>query len=96
MRVDVIEMYKYTHKVYQVAVLPYTIDDNASSRNNGFKIIKERCTHPKRRQFFGTHVNNIWNALPPEIVQAPSTNSFKSRSNKHWKNHYIRCENHTT
>ena len=86
-RGHVTEMYKYTNKVYQVAVLPYTLDDNASRRNNGFKIINVRCTHPKRRQF-DTDVNNIWNALPPEIVQVPNTNSFKSRQDKHWKNHH--------
>ena len=88
MRRDVIAMYKYTHKIYQVAVIPHTLDDNTSRRNNGFRIIKERCTHPQRRQFFGIHVNDIWNALPPEMVQAPSTKSFKSRLDKHWMNHY--------
>ena len=54
----VIEMYKYTHSIYQVAANPYILDDDGSRRKNGFNIIKERCTHPNSRQFFGNLVNN--------------------------------------
>ena len=76
---DVIEMYKYTHNIYQVAAIPYNLDEDTSGGNNSFKIIKERCTHPHGNQFFGNHVNNIWRALQPEVVQVPSTSCFKSR-----------------
>ena len=89
MRIDVIEMYKYTHNIYQVAVNPYTLDDDTSRRNNCFKIIKERCTHPHGGQFFGNHVNNTRDALLSEIIQASSINSFKSRLDRQWKIHFI-------
>ena len=80
------EMYKYTHNMYQIAATPYVLDDVTSKRYNGFKIIKERCTHPCGRQFFGNCVNNTWNALLSEIIQATSIDSFKSRLDSTWKN----------
>ena len=89
LRGDAIEMYKYTHNIYQVAATPYNLNEDISRMNNGIKIIKERCTYPHRRQFFGNCVNYMWNVLPPEVIQAPSTNSFKSRLNIKWKNHFI-------
>ena len=88
---DIIEICKYTHMIYQTTATPYNLYEDTSRRNNSFKIIKERCTHPHshRRQLFGNYVNNIWNVLPPDIAQAPSTNSFISRLDIHWKKHFV-------
>ena len=68
MRGDVAEMHKYTHNIYQVTANPHILDDYTSRRNTSLRIIKERCIHPYRRQFFGNRMNNT---LLSEIVQAP-------------------------
>ena len=87
MRGDVIETYKYTHRKYNVDSLPFDLVDEEShpTRNNGYKISKQRCTSGVRKDFLGNRVVNPWNSLPNEVVQAPSLNSFKARLDKHWE-----------
>ena len=84
-RGDVIEMYKYTHIIYNVPSKPFQLDNDESRRNNGYKLFKTRCATLTRRNFFGNRVLKCWNALPSEVVQAPNLNTFKARLNKHWK-----------
>ena len=87
LRGDVIETYKYTHSIYKVEVLPFKLDNDTSRRNNGYKILKERYKNACRQNYYGNRVVNGWNALPSEVVQAPSLNSFKSRIDRHWKDY---------
>ncbi len=92
MRGDAIETYKYTHRKYNVSPLPFELMDASTqpTRNNGFKITKERCTSRVRKDFLGNRVVNAWNSLPSEVVQAPSLNSFKARLDKYWESyHYL-------
>ncbi len=63
------------------------INEESITRDNGFKIYKEKSQTAVRANFFGNRVANIWNSLPTAIVQAPSLNSFKSRLDKLWKSH---------
>jgi len=37
-----------------------------------------------RQNFFSLRVINEWNKLPQEVVEAPSTNTFKNRLDKYW------------
>ena len=94
MRGDAIETYKFTHGKYNVSPLPFElVDENIQpTRNNGFKITKERCTSRARKDFFGNRVVNPWNALPSEVVQAPSLNSFKARLDKHWEGYHYETD----
>ena len=85
MRGDVIEMYKYTHGIYDVSKKPFQLDPDSSRRNNGCKLFKRRWKTPARTNFFGNRVLNSWNALPSEVVQAPTLNSFKRRLDNHWR-----------
>ncbi len=87
MRSDAIETYKYTHGKYNVDSLPFELVDEETqpTRNNGFKISKQRCTSRVRKDFLGNRIVNHWNSLPNEVVQAPSLNSFKARLDKHWE-----------
>ena len=39
-----------------------------------------------RRQCFSLRVVNDWNALPAEVVSAPSLNLFKAQMDAHWAN----------
>ena len=89
MRGDAIETYKFTHGKYNVSTLPFDLvdEDTQPTRNNGFKISKERCISRVRKDFLGNRVVNPWNSLPSEVVQTPSLNSFKARLDKHWESY---------
>ena len=91
MRGDAIEMYKYCHNEYQVTKSPFTYVRDANSqsitRDHGFKVRKEKTTTAVRTRFFGNRVSNMWNALPTDIVNAPSLNAFKNRLDDHWKSY---------
>ncbi len=92
MRGDAIETYKYTHGKYSVSSLPFELvdEDIQSTRNNGYKITKQRCVSCVRKDFLGNRVVNPWNSLPRDVVQAPNLNSFKARLDKHWESyHYL-------
>ena len=89
MRGDMVEVYKYCHSLYQVDGKPFKlmseVNEESVTRDNGFKIYKEKSKHAVRANFFGNRVANIWNSLPTSVVQAPSLNSFKNRLDKLWE-----------
>ena len=89
MRGDMVEVYKYCHSLYQVDRKPFKlmseVNEDSVTRDNCFKIYKEKCKHAVRPNFFGNRVANIWNSLPTSVVQAPSLNSFKNRPDKLWE-----------
>ena len=58
-----------------------------TTRDNGFKIYKEKSKSKIRANFFGNRVANIWNTLRASVVQAPNINCFKSRLDKLWEPH---------
>ncbi len=90
-RGDMIEVYKYCHGYYLVHENPFKfvrdVNITTSTRDNGFKIYKEKSRLNVRGNFFGNRVANIWNTLPASVVQAPNTNCFKSRLDKLWEPH---------
>ena len=94
MRGDAIEIYKYTHGKYNVTSLPFELvdEDVQPTRNNGFKLAKRRCASSVRKDFLGNRAVNPWNALPSEVVQAPSMNSFKARLDKHWEGYQYQTD----
>ena len=76
-----IETYKYCHKLYEVDKKPFVLmkefNDQAATRDHGFKIRKEKHKSDIRGNFFGNRIVNLWNSLPRDIVNAPSINAFK-------------------
>ena len=66
--------------------LLFTMSNNPT-RGHPLKIFKKRYCLPVTGHFFSNRVVGGWNDLPPEVVSAPSLNSFKSRLNKCWKGH---------
>ncbi len=64
-----------------------TVNNTTTTRDNGFKIYKEKSKSSIRGNFFGNRVTNIWNTLPPAVVQAPNINCFKNRLDKLWEAH---------
>ncbi len=79
-------MFKYCHGYFQVIEKPFRLMRNVNSatkRDNGFQIYKDKSKSAVRNNIFGNRVANVWNTLPPSVVQAPSINCFKSKREKH-------------
>ncbi len=95
LRGDMIEIYKYCHKKYDVHQMPFKlhreVHEASSTRDNGYKIWKEKAKSGTRAQILGNRSANIWNTLPREVVTAPSLNSFKCRIDKLW-HHFMYTE----
>jgi hypothetical protein len=36
----------------------------------------------------------VWNKLPDQVINTPSTNAFKNRLDKYWENEEINCSDH--
>ena len=54
------------------------------TRGHQLKLQKETAQTRVRRNCFSVRVINDWNALPEDVVLAPSLNAFKSRLDAHW------------
>ena len=63
--------YKFTHSKY-TSNYPFTNDEDISRRGHILKLKKGR-------------VINLWNVLPDQIVDDPTTTAFKNRLDRHWK-----------
>jgi hypothetical protein len=48
-------------------------------RGHDFKLFKQHCQSSIRQNFFSNRTVNLWNSLPLNVLQAPSTNVFKLR-----------------
>ncbi len=104
MRGDMIEMYKYCKDYYQVDQDPFKlyreVNSTATTRDNGYKIWKEKSKTGTRAQFFCNRIANVWNTLSTDVVNAPDLNSFKNRLDKLWSGYMyaedIRTISHRT
>ena len=61
----------------------FSFSNNPSSRGHSLKLAFPTAKSDIRKYFFSTRVVKIWNALPTNIVHAPSTHSFKSLLSYH-------------
>ena len=52
---------------------------HSATRSNGYKLAVPRCRSEVRRRFWSVRGVQRWNALPAEVVQATSLESFKRR-----------------
>ena len=81
-----IDVYKFLHGLLRVdpeALLP--LSRNRANRGHSLHLEKRRTTTALRQHTFAHRVVNTWNALPANIVEAPSVNTFKNRLDEHWK-----------
>ena len=90
LRGDMVETYKYLHGHNEVDSDPLPLhaqeehgEDQMQTRGHKLKLKKLRCNTNVRKSFFSLRVNEWWNSLPGEVVEAPSLNCFKSRLDKH-------------
>ena len=78
-RGDLIEMYKYTHGLYDVNKDLIQYSDNNFTRGHQYKLKKRNHRLNIRKYFFTYRTVDVWNTLPKTVVNAPSVDSFKSR-----------------
>ena len=81
-RGDMIDVYKYLHGIYRTKH-NFSISDT-NTRTNSLKIVKAHHKTNIRKNFFTERVANTWNALPENVVAAPSVNAFKARLDSFW------------
>ena len=90
LRGDMIETYKITSEKYDDEIgriLPRYEDivKRDGIRGHNKKIYKFRSKLNLRKNFFTQRVVDIWNMLPSNVVNAPTTKSFEKRLDKAWK-----------
>ena len=89
LRNDMIQVYKYVHKEYNVVNDILVRDTSERIRGNSLKLVKQRFKKQIRKKYFLLRVTNIWNSLPNDIVMAKNLNIFKSRLDRMWSDlHY--------
>ena len=84
-----IEVYKILHKKYDrdVATFLKLKKDESSRtglRGHSMQLFPQRANRTLRHNSFTMRVIPVWNKLPQEVIEAPSTNSFKNRLDKYW------------
>ena len=93
-RIDMIETFKIAKGIYDNDVapaLPYVNNTNVSivTRGHQYKLFKTRFYKDIGKFSFLNRIIQNWNQLPEKVVKAKSTNSFKNRLDKAWKNQDI-------
>ena len=63
-----------------------------TTRGHPLKLFKRRPRLNLRPNNFSLRVVDKWNALPVNVVLAPSVDSFKNRLDKHWHGHPLKFE----
>ncbi len=86
LRGDLIEAYKIlssNHYDTDVAnFLQLNRHTNTNLRGHSKKLYMQRSTSALRKNTFSIRIVKLWNSLPAEVVNAPSTDSFKNRLDK--------------
>ena len=78
-----IEVYTYTHGLYNVSDLPVEVEEK-TTRGHNYKLKKKRCSTTRKLTFFSMRVVNARNSLPVHVVNAVSVNVFKFRLDVCW------------
>ena len=85
LRGDMISVYQVLRQAHDMdASKFFTTSSTGQTRGHQWKLQKPRAVSRVRRNAFSVRVINEWNALPPSVVAAPSTNTFKARIDRHW------------
>jgi len=65
-----------------------------SRRNNSNKIVQQRFKTSLRKNSFVVRVAKVWNKLPDQVINTPSTNASKNCLDKYWENEEIYYSDH--
>ena len=90
-RGDMIECFKYLTGIYKVPTDFIPLDTNRT-RGHSLKLKKQSAKKHVRCNAFSRRIVNSWNALPEEVIAAPTLNCFKARLDKEWRD-FKYCSN---
>ena len=82
MRGDLIEVYKMIHGFTNVNINEFFTLATSGLRGHNFKLFKPRIHTDIYKFSFSNRVIDKWNALPYDVVNAPSINTFKNLIDK--------------
>ena len=82
-----IELFKYTHHMYDMDRPTFPLNAARETRGNTLKLMKTKSRLDLRANFFSQRVVATWNGLPESVVTAPTVNTFKNRLDQYWKDH---------
>ena len=77
--IDLCEVYKYLHNMYKTPPSTFFSVPQRMLRGHSYKLQKQYARTDVRKHFFSHRVVDAWNALPEEVVSAPTLTSFKNR-----------------
>ncbi len=91
-RGDMIQVYKILNELDRVDTnLFFTMAHYSRTRQNSKKIYRLKTSMKKvRENVFSQRVITDWNSLPEDVVTAESVDSFKSRLDKFWRDHWFK------
>ena len=76
------------HEVYDPATTSslLTINPNikCTRKSNNLNLQKNGTNRNKNKMFFTNRINNTWNNLPNDVVNADDVNDFKNKFDKHF------------
>ena len=87
-RGDLIEVYKMTTGLYDLTAIPAfeKVTDNGYTRGHCYKMRRPQSRTNIGQNRFTSRVVSDWNALPDEVVESPTINTFKNRLDKFFQN----------
>ena len=83
-RADVIQAYKLLNGFDKTDTDMLVKRERSTTRGHNHKLFKPRARLDTRKYAFSNRVIDTWNALPSDVVEAQTINSFKSRLNRQW------------
>ena len=84
LRSDLIKLWKIFNLQSEVGLdALFEREFHIATRGHRYKLSVPRCRTETMRRFFSVRVVREWNALPQQVVEAGTVNTFKSRLDKH-------------
>ena len=89
LRGDMIEVFKIIHGIYDSKttnkLLTRVPEDSTTRKTNNLNLQKVRTNNKPFQNFFTNRINNTWNALPNDVVNAMNVNCFKNKIDAHFR-----------
>ena len=70
---------------YMLAVSSRFELKESNTRGHKFAVKTKLSRTSIRRIFFSLQIANLWNSLPENVVEAPNTDTFKNRFDRHFR-----------
>ena len=81
MRGQLIEVFKILNGFDEIKNI-LVLDDNLITRNNGHKLKGKSFKTDIAKNFFTNRIVEVWNKLPPDVVNSDTINNFKNKLDK--------------